>query len=83
MPVLQTVGSRLMLARKSKGWSQIDLLEQLRTQKGIEITPAHWSRVEGMKRGASLELLVAAADLLDVSLDYLVHGYTEGAVEYA
>jgi transcriptional regulator with XRE-family HTH domain len=81
MQILQSVGGRLMLARKNKGWSQLDLLEQLKERKGIDITPAHWSRVEGMKRGASLELLIAAAELLDVSLDYLVHG--EGVMEYA
>lgn len=81
MQILQSVGGRLMLARKNKGWNQLEFLEQLKEQKDIEITAAHWSRVEGTKRGASLELLIAAADLLDVSLDYLVHG--EGVAEYA
>lgn len=81
MQILQSVGGRLMLARKNKGWNQLEFLKQLKEQKDIEITPAHWSRVEGMKRGVSVELLIAAADLLDVSLDYLVHG--DGVIEYA
>lgn len=80
MLVLQTVGGRLMMARKNKGWSQLDLLEHLRTKKGIKVSPEHWSRVESNQRRASLRLMIAASDLLEVSIDWLV-GKNE--VEYA
>lgn len=70
MAVIDTMGGRLMLARKDKGLNQLELLERLK-EKGHEITPAHWSRVENNQRGLSLDLLVAAADILEQSLDYL------------
>lgn len=71
MGALNTVGGRLMLARKNKGWTQPELLEQLRLQHGQTVTQSHWSRVECNERGVSLQLLIAVADLLGVSLDYL------------
>lgn len=71
MAVIDTMGGRLMLARKDAGLSQLELLEKLK-EAGYDITPAHWSRVEGNKRGISLELLTAVADILEQSLDYLV-----------
>lgn len=82
MGVIDTMGGRLMLARKDAGLNQLELLERLK-EKGHDITPAHWSRVEGNKRGISLELLTAVADILGQSLDYLtgrpqfVHEVTE------
>lgn len=69
--VIDTVGGRLMLARKDAGMNQLELLEKLK-EKGHEITPSHWSRVERNERGISNELLIAVADIFELSLDYLV-----------
>lgn len=87
MNILNTVGGRLMIARKSKGWTQPELLDQLKRRYGYSVTQSHWSRVECNERGISLQLLIAAADLLDVSLDYLTgrpgKKQAETEVEYA
>lgn len=72
MALLDTMGGRIRLARMDKDLNQLELLAKLKeVDSKFDIDPAHWSRVENNKRGISLELLVAVADLLEVSLDHL------------
>lgn len=63
-------GSRLLQARKSKGYSQEDLAGQLGT-KGPAI-----GRYERDEMKPSIDVAAKVADILDVSLDWLV-GHTD------
>lgn len=65
------VGSRIELRRKQLGLKQIDLLAQLQI-KGIEMTASGLSKVEGQYRCVNDFELVAFADVLGVSLNWLV-----------
>jgi transcriptional regulator with XRE-family HTH domain len=68
---LNTVGGRLMIARRRKGWTQKEMAELLNEQHGIATDQSFWSHVENGRRGISMPVFVAVADLLEVSLDYL------------
>lgn len=72
MNLLDSLGGRLMIARKSQGLTAIELIERLKTQKEITITSAHMSRIENDKARPSLDLLEAIADILNESIDNLL-----------
>ncbi len=65
------VGERIEKKRKELGIKQIDLLTQLQI-KGVELTASGLSKLEGQLRGVYDYELVAIAEVLDVSLDWLV-----------
>lgn len=65
------VGSRVTQARLSKGLKQKDLLAKLQTA-GIEISTPALSLLEGQKRPVSDIELNALADILEVSVDWLL-----------
>jgi transcriptional regulator with XRE-family HTH domain len=60
------LGDRVRLLRKEHGWSQGDLGTRIGTDAG------RISRYEAGKITPSLEALVRLADVLEVSVDYLV-----------
>ncbi|MBR5273537.1 MAG: XRE family transcriptional regulator [Clostridia bacterium] len=67
------VGKRVEQKRKSIGMKQKDLLTKLQI-KGIDINASGLSKLEGQLRYVTDVELVALADVLGVSIDWLVGG---------
>lgn len=65
------VGARVTEARIRTGMKQIELLAKLQTS-GIDISVPALSLLEGQKRPVSDFELCALADVLDVSVDWLL-----------
>lgn len=65
------IGARVTQARKAAGMKQIDLLAKLQLA-GIEISAPALSLLEGQKRPVSDIELNAFADILGVSVDWLL-----------
>ena len=69
------VGFRVTEARKLRGMKQIELLSKLQLS-GVDLSIPALSLLEGQKRPVSDIELCALADVLDVSVDWLL-GKTE------
>ncbi len=65
------VGSRVEEIRKRKGIKQKELLAQLQV-RGVDMNASGLSKLEGQIRYVTDIELLALADILEVSLDYLV-----------
>ena len=65
------IGARVTQARKAQGMKQIELLTKLQL-KGIEMSTPALSLLEGQKRPVSDIELNAIADILNVSVDWLL-----------
>ena len=65
------IGARVTEARRDKKMKQIELLTQLQLH-GIEISTPALSLLEGQKRPVSDIELNALADILEVSVDWLL-----------
>lgn len=65
------VGARVSEARKQLGMKQVELLAKLQV-KGIEISVPALSLLEGQKRPVSDFELNALADILNVTVDWLL-----------
>lgn len=65
------VGARVTEARKAKGMKQTELLAKLQ-MAGIEISTPALSLLEGQKRPVSDIELLALADILNVSVNWLL-----------
>ena len=65
------VGRRVEQRRKSIGMKQKDLLTKLQV-KGMDINASGLSKLEGQLRYVTDVELVALAEVLDVSIDWLV-----------
>lgn len=65
------IGARVTEARNNKTMKQIELLTQLQLH-GIEISTPALSLLEGQKRPVSDIELNALADILEVSVDWLL-----------
>lgn len=65
------IGARVTQARLLRGMKQVDLLAKLQVA-GIEISVPALSLLEGQKRPVSDKELVALADILNVSVDWLL-----------
>ena len=65
------VGARVTEARKSQGMKQVELLAKLQTA-GTDISASALSQLEGQKRPVSDFELLALADALHVSVDWLL-----------
>ena len=65
------VGARITKRREELGMKQIDLLTQLQI-KGIELTASGLSKLEGQIRTCNDYEIVAMADVLDVSIEWLL-----------
>ena len=65
------VGARVTEARKAKGMKQTELLAKLQ-MAGIDISIPALSLLEGQKRPVSDIELLALADILNVSVNWLL-----------
>lgn len=65
------IGARVTQARKSQGMKQIELLTKLQLS-GIEMSTPALSLLEGQKRPVSDIELNAIADILNVSVNWLL-----------
>ena len=65
------IGARVTEARKRIGMKQVELLAKLQTS-GIDISIPALSLLEGQKRPVSDFELCALADILDVSVEWLL-----------
>lgn len=65
------IGARVTLARKNKGMKQVDLLAKLQLA-GVDMSVPALSLLEGQKRPVSDIELSALADILQVSVDWLL-----------
>lgn len=65
------VGARVELARKQKGMKQKELLAQLQV-RGIDMNASGLSKLEGQVRCVMDFELAALADILGVSVDWLL-----------
>ena len=65
------IGARVTQARLAKGMKQNELLAKLQTV-GIEISTPAMSLLEGQKRPVTDFELNALADILDISVDWLL-----------
>ncbi len=65
------VGARVEATRKKKGMKQCELLAKLQTA-GIDMSPSGLSKLEGQIRSVTDNELAALADILGVSVDWLL-----------
>ena len=65
------VGKRVTEARKAKGMKQVELLAKLQLA-GVDLSVPALSPLEGQKRPVSDIELNALANILDVSVDWLL-----------
>lgn len=65
------IGARVTEARRNTGMKQVELLARLQTE-GIDISIPALSLLEGQKRPVSDKELNALADILCVSVDWLL-----------
>lgn len=65
------IGARVTLARKNLGMKQVELLAKLQLA-GIDMSVPALSLLEGQKRPVSDRELAALADILHVSVDWLL-----------
>ncbi len=65
------VGARVEDTRKKKGMKQKELLAQLQV-RGVDMNASGLSKLEGQVRYVTDLELVALADILEVSVDYLL-----------
>ena len=65
------VGARVTEARKAHGMKQVELLAQLQL-RGVDLSVPALSLLEGQKRPVSDIELNALADILQVSVDWLL-----------
>ena len=65
------IGARVTKARHDKGMKQIELLAKLQLA-GVDMSVPALSLLEGQKRPVSDIELIAIADILDVSVEWLL-----------
>ena len=65
------VGAKVETARKKKGMKQKELLAQLQV-RGVDMNASGLSKLEGQIRFVTDIELVALADILEVTVDYLL-----------
>ncbi|NLL63622.1 MAG: XRE family transcriptional regulator [Ruminococcaceae bacterium] len=64
-------GLKIEMLRKERGLKQIDMLESLALQ-GVDMTSSGLSKIEGGHRGIYDFELLAIANILDISVDFLL-----------
>ena len=67
------IGSRIQKIRTEKKMTQSDLAELIDTNQ------KHLSRIEGGYHRCTLDIIVAIAKALDVSVDYLIADYEDSS----
>ncbi len=71
------IGARVEFVRKSQGMKQKELLAQLQV-RGIDLNASGLSKLEGQLRYVTDFELLALADILNVSLLWLLTGEDKG-----
>lgn len=74
MPIdlLATMGNRLAALRRQRDWGQKQLAAEIRrVNPAVDVTEAAISAVEKGRRNPSWDLILAWADALEVSLDFI------------
>ncbi|MCA2997690.1 MAG: helix-turn-helix transcriptional regulator [Rhodocyclaceae bacterium] len=66
-----TFGKLISDHRKAKGWSQKQLAAMVAKEDGEFISPQYLNDIERDRRLPSSEVILALAELLDLSADYL------------
>lgn len=66
-----SVGARIRKIRQAAGYSQVQMADK------VHVSESYITLIELGKRNASLEVLVAIAEVLGTTLDYLVFGKRE------
>ncbi|MDO4832199.1 MAG: helix-turn-helix transcriptional regulator [Clostridia bacterium] len=64
-------GARIEALRKEKGLKQVDIIESLALQ-GVDLNNSGLSKIEGQHRSINDYELLAIANTLDVSIDFLL-----------
>ncbi|MFD2172427.1 helix-turn-helix transcriptional regulator [Tumebacillus lipolyticus] len=59
---------RLVAARKEKGWTQKQVIENLKASFGIEITQSYYGMIEN-GRTPALRVAIAICSLLDLAVN--------------
>lgn len=67
------IGTRVEIARRNLGMRQKELLAQLQI-RGLDMTASGLSKVEGQLRSVLDYELLAFAEILDVSVNWLLTG---------
>ena len=67
------IGARVELARKNQGMKQKELLAQLQV-RGVDLNASGLSKLEGQLRFVTDFELLALAEILSVSVDWLLTG---------
>lgn len=70
------IGQRIKEVRKSRGWSQEKLSEE------IDVTTVYISRIERGSTHVNLKRLAQISKTLNISLEYLIRGTTTNAPNY-
>ena len=65
------VGARVTMARKRQGMKQKELLAQLQVN-GVDMNASGLSKLEGQTRSVTDIELAALADILEVSVDWML-----------
>ena len=65
------VGARVTMARKRQGMKQKELLAQLQVN-GVDMNASALSKLEGQTRSVTDIELAALADILEVSVDWML-----------
>lgn len=68
--ILQSMGKRVRVLREDAGLNQIELAAEVR-RRGINCSNSLISSIESGRTNPSIEVFIAIADALDVTLDYL------------
>ncbi len=70
--ILATMGNRLAALRRQREWGQKQLAAEIRRiNPAVDVTEAAISAVEKGRRNPSWDLILAWADALEVSLDFI------------
>ena len=68
--ILQSMGKRVRVLREDAGLNQIELAAEVR-RRGVSCSNSLVSSIETGRANLSIEVFIAIADALDVTLDYL------------
>ena len=68
----RAIGRRIQEQREKLGFTQQDIYDK------IDVSQNHYSRVENGHVGISIEKLIQLSDVLNISIDYILTGKTQG-----
>lgn len=66
------IGERISKQRRKLGLTQQNIYDE------IDISQNHYSQIENGRSGISIEKLIQISDILNISIDYILTGKTQG-----